>query len=79
MGVFSGRSITFKGMDRNVVPDIPEPCGICGTNPAVFEFHHRSESSRASGKTGHCCTSCAFTMLLGLAKEEIDWLALATT
>jgi hypothetical protein len=80
MNRFLGASITFAGLDHSLSSGIPERCAICGANPAVLHFQRLPEDGAQVSDFGHCCTACAFNMIVGLAQEEIDaWLALAGT
>jgi hypothetical protein len=56
----------------------PRRCGLCGCNPSFFSYQKHAAAHPPHEEHGHCCTACAFTMLMRLAAEEArEWAALA--
>jgi len=71
--------VAFSPIEERAIPSMH--CGACGLNLSVFQYQkHGRSAGRRVEQSGHCCTACAFSMLLQLANEEVDqWVALAQT
>ena len=65
--------LTFSTFNHSEIA-APLPCGLCGSNPAVFEYALTSVRQDVIGLRGRSCLSCA-TRLLRTAEnlQIVEW------